>query len=621
MESSKGSTAGRAWRGFWRGADIFRKIILNVVFFFFFFIVVFALTSGEPKRIVKDNTALIINPKGVVVEALSGQPAQRFLDQAMGKQDSETQLRDLVTAINRAKDDSRINQLILMPEQVTGIGMATLHELEKAIADFKTSGKPVVAYAEGLSQHQYYLAAMADEVWLSPFGSVLIEGYANYRNFFKEALDKLSIKINLFRVGTYKSAMEPYIRNDMSEASKEAGMYWLNSLWRQYLEGLAKSRGLEETELEGMIANYPEILNQAEGSMAQAAINMKLVDRLITRPEFRSEMAGRGSKGDSADSYRNISFKDYLKAAKPPATAIASVDAKIIAIIVAEGAIVSGKQPAGVVAAETVAKQIRKVANNKDLDALVLRVNSPGGSAFASEVIRRELQAVRDLGKPVVISMGDVAASGGYWISTSADQIWADPATITGSIGIFGMIPTFPESLARMGIYTDGFGTTELAGLRLDRELDPKVAQIFQRATERGYEEFLQRVGNARQMSRDEVDAVAQGRVWSGEQAQDRGLIDHMGGLQDAVTAATKLAGGTDEYVIKYQQPELSEFEQFILQMTGSAMTLLPEEIFATSALLQRPLIRGFLTQLEILANSESGFATYAHCLSCDLDS
>ncbi len=620
MGSSKGSTAGGIWRGIWRGADIFRKIILNVVFFFFFFIVVIALTSGETKRVIHNNTALIINPKGMVVEASSSQPAQRFLDEAMGKEESETQLRDLITAINRAKDDDRINQLVLMPEHMLGIGMATLHELEAAIADFKTSGKPVLAYAESLSQHQYYLAAMADEVWLSPFGAVLIEGYASYRNFFKEALEKLSIKINLFRVGTYKSAMEPYIRNDMSPAAKESGMYWLNSLWRQYLEGIAASRGLEETEIEGMINNYPEILNLAEGSMAQAAIDMKLVDRLITRPEFRSEMISRGSKGSTADSYRNIQFKDYLNAAKPASTVASPIDAKIIAIIVAEGAIVSGKQSGRVIAAETVAKQIRKVANNKSLDALVLRVNSPGGSAFASEVIRRELQAVRDQGKPVVISMGDVAASGGYWISTSADQIWADPATITGSIGIFGMIPTFPESLARMGIYTDGFGTTDLAGLRLDRELDPKVAQIFQRSTERGYEEFLERVGNARQMSRDEVDEIAQGRVWSGEQAQERGLIDHMGGLQDAVIAATKLAGGTEDYVIKYQEPELTEFEQFMLQLTSKAMTLLPEDMFAASTLFQRPLIRSFLTQLEVLANSETGFATYAHCLSCSID-
>ncbi len=620
MTNPNGSMLGRAWRGFWRGADIFRKIILNVVFFFFFFIVVIALSSGDKKRVIDTNTALILNPKGMVVEARSGQPGQRFLDEAMGREDSETQLRDIVAAIGKAKDDARINQLIIMPEHMLGVGLATLHELEAAIADFKTSGKPVIAYAENMSQHQYYLAAMADEVWLSPFGAVLIEGYASYRNFFKEALEKLSIKINLFRVGTYKSAMEPYIRNDMSPAAKESGMYWLNSLWRQYLQGLAKSRGLEETELEAMIGNYPEILERAEGSMAQAAVDMKLVDRLITRPEFRSEMLGRGSKGSTADSYKSIGFKDYLKAAPVLGKVATALDAKIIAIIVAEGPIVSGKQPAGVIAAETVAKQIRKVANNKSLDALVLRVNSPGGSAFASEVIRRELQAVRDRGKPVVISMGDVAASGGYWIATSADQIWADPATITGSIGIFGMLPTFPETLARMGIYTDGFGTTEMAGLRLDRELDPKVAQVFQRSTERGYEEFLQRVGAARQMTRDEVDEVAQGRVWSGEQAQDRGLIDHMGGLQDAVIAATKLAGGTDEYVIKYQEPELTGFEQFMLQMTSSAMTLLPAELFATSTLLQRPLIRSFLTQLEILANSEPGFATYAHCMACNLD-
>ncbi len=620
MAAGEGSFLGRVWRGFWRSVDMFRKVILNLVFFFIFFLVMMSIFSGAESLKIVNSTALIINPKGVVVETYSGQPAQRFLDEAMDREDPETRLRDVRDAILKAQNDDRISSLVIIPDGMFGIGLASMHELEEAIKSFKTSGKPVIAYAENLSQHQYYLASLADEVWLSPYGSVLIDGYASYRNFYKEALDKLSVQINLFRVGTYKSAMEPYIRNDMSDAAKQAGQYWLGSLWQQYLQGVAGSRGIEAAALEASINNYPQVLAAANGSMAQAAVDMKLVDRLMSRPEFRAEMISRGKKG-SHDSFRQVHFKNYLEATRLADLAVTPDAAKKVAIIVAEGQIVGGKRPPGVISAEVMVQQIRKVAADKQYDALVIRVNSPGGSAYASEVIRRELQAVRDQGKPVIISMGDVAASGGYWIATSADQIWADPATITGSIGIYGMIPTFPETLARMGIYTDGFGTTDLAGgLRLDRELNPKVADIFQRSTERGYEEFLQRVADARQMSVADVDKVAQGRVWTGQQALDRDLIDKMGGLLEAVASAAEMAGADGSLEFEYIEPKLSSFEEFILGMTTSALAYLPNELFVTANWLQRPLVRNLFTDLDFLANSESGFATYARCLMCEVE-
>lgn len=620
MAATEGSFLGRVWRGFWRSADMFRKIILNLVFFFIFFLVMASIFSGTESLKISNNTALVINPKGVIVESYSGQPAQRFLDEAMEREDPETRLRDVRDAILKAQNDDRISSLLIIPDGMHGIGLASLHELEEAIKSFKTSGKPVISYAENLSQHQYYLASLADEVWLSPYGSVLIDGYASYRNFYKEALDKLSVQINLFRVGTYKSAMEPYIRNDMSAAAKQAGQYWLGSLWQQYLEGVAGSRGLDATALEDSINNYPQVLAAANGDMAQAAIDMKLVDRLLSRPQLRTEMIALGTKGHT-DSFRQVHFKNYLEATGLADLSVAPDDSKKVAIIVAEGEIVGGKRPPGVISAEVMVQQIRKVAADKKYNALVVRVNSPGGSAYASEVIRRELQAVRDQGKPVIISMGDVAASGGYWIATSADQIWADPATITGSIGIYGMIPTFPETLARMGIYSDGFGTTDIAGgLRLDRELNPKVAEIFQRSTERGYEDFLQLVANARQMSVDEVDKVAQGRVWTGQQGLDRDLVDNMGGLLEAVASAAEMAGAGNSLEFEYIEPKLSSFEEFILGMTSSALAYLPAELFITSSWLQRPMIRNFFTQLEFLANSEPGFATYARCLMCEVE-
>jgi len=620
MSAGETSFLGLVWRGFWRSLDMFRKIVLNLVFFLIFFIIMFSIFSGTESRKIASNSVLVINPKGAVVETFSGQPAQRLIDEAMEREDPETRLRDLVDAITKATHDSRISSLLLIPDGMRGIGLASLHELEDAIVRFKTSGKPVITYAENLSQHQYYFAAQADEVWLSPTGSVLIDGYASYRNYYKEALDKLDVQINLFRVGTYKSAMEPYIRNDMSAEAEEAGRYWLNSLWEQYLDGVSVVRDISPVKLEGDINNFAEILQLANGDMAQAAVDMKLVDRLISRPEFRAEMISRGKQG-SGDSFRQVNFKDYLAAVKLTTIPKPASDITRVAVIVAEGEIVGGKKPAGLISSEVMAQQIRKVARDKNLDALVIRVNSPGGSAYASEIIRREIQAVRDMGKPVVISMGDVAASGGYWIATTADMIIADAATITGSIGIFGMIPTFPDTLARMGIYTDGFGTTELAGgLRLDRELNPKIAEIFQRSTERGYEDFLQRVASARDMTVEEVNEVAQGRVWTGEQALERGLIDQLGGISSAIASAASLVGEGTTLEIDYQEPKLSPFEEFLLGMTTSAIAYLPADIFITSAFLQRPLVRDFFTRLEFLANSEPGFATYARCFMCEVE-
>lgn len=620
MAIAEGSFVGRVWRGFWHSANMLRIIILNLIFFFILYLLISALFSGSDGFKIANSTALVINPKGVIVEAYSGKPAQRFLDEAMDREDPETRLRDILEAIEKAATDDRISSLLLIADEMQGIGLASLHEIEAAIEKFKGTGKPVISYAENLSQNQYYLAAQADEVWLSPTGSVLIDGYASYRNYYKEALDKLSVQINLFRVGTYKSAMEPYIRNDMSPEAEQAGRYWLSSLWQQYLNGIADKRPVDIDLLESSINNFPAILRFANGDMAQAAVDMNLVDRLLSRPDFRHEMISLGAKG-SGDSFRQVHFKNYLESIKFTSLPKNINDATKVAIIVAEGEIIGGRRPPGVISAEVMASQIRQVALNSSLDALVIRVNSPGGSAFASEVIRRELQAVRDQGKPVVISMGDVAASGGYWIATSADLIVADPATITGSIGIYGMIPTFPETLARMGVYTDGFGTTSLAGgLRLDRELNPQVAEIFQRSTERGYDDFLQRVADARQMSIEEVNNVAQGRVWTGVQAQKRGLIDVMGGLNMAISSAAAMVNNHAPHVSEYVEPQLSSFEQFILGMTTSALAYLPDDLFEASNWMRQPLVRDLFAQLELLANSEPGFATYAHCMMCEVD-
>ncbi len=610
--ASERSTLARFFLGIWHLIDGTRKLVLNLIFLLILYFVVLAFMDADETLIIQPDTALVVRPYGDVVEQYSGTPLDLALQQVAVQVRTETRLRDMVEAIRRARDDDRIVRLVLNPNNMWRIGMASLLELEAAIDDFKLSGKPVIALGDNLSQQQYYMAALADEVWLHPAGMVWLDGFSVYRQFYRDGLDKLEVEVNLFKVGEYKSAMEPFVRNDMSPEAKDANQYWIGGLWQQYLEGVSRHRGIPLENLSAAINDFANGLEAAEGDFARFAEQLGLVDKLISLPEAQLELASLGAAGSGSEGFRQVGMENYLELTDMQYRPASS---NKIAVVVAEGDIVRGRQPQGMIGAESMSARLRSAALDKDVAAVVLRINSPGGEVFASEKVRREVQALKEAGKTVVASMGDVAASGGYWIAMASDEVWASPASITGSIGVFGMIPTFSRTLEKLGIHSDGVGTTALAGkLRLDRPLDPDLKRIFQHATEQTYSDFIQLVADARQMSPDEVDRVAQGRVWSGAQAKDRNLIDQTGTLRQAIDAAARIAGLGSDYDVQYAERELSAFESFLLEMTGSAIAKMGWS-GNNGLLLRSTLLENLLEDLNILARTAGEFSVAAHCL------
>ena len=598
--------------GLWHFVNGSRKVFLNLLFIFFIYLVFIAFQPSETFRL-KPNSTLVIRPYGDVVEQYTTTVLDRAIEEATSQDRSETRLRDMLEAIHRAAGDSDITQLVIDPNYLHSIGLAALNDLGHALEAFRSTGKPVIALAGSLGQNQYYLASLADEIWLNPGGTIWIDGYSNYRQFYHEGLEKLAVEINLFRAGKYKSAMEPYIRDNMSEEAKQAGKFWLNNLWQQYVEAVAKNRGLISKSLQDSINDLPNQIESVDGDFAQYAMNIGLVDRLMTGPQARQELAKRGTADQAGDSYRAVGMQDYLDLTESQK---AYSTARRIAIVVAEGEIVSGSQPAGRIGSISTSEQLRRAARDENVAAVVLRINSPGGDAYASEVLRLELQQVRDSGKTVVISMGNVAASGGYWVSMAADEVWASPATITGSIGVYGLLPTFGATLDKIGVHTDGFGTTEIAGkLRIDMPLDPGIARIFQSSTDRIYQQFLSLVDNARGFnSIEKVNELAQGQVWSGEQAVERGLIDKTGTFQDAIKASARIAGLGDSYQIEWIEPEQSTLDRFFMDFMSGAVSRLD---ISVSKPVNLPVswLQGMLDDLQFITAQQGKFTVAAHCL------
>jgi protease-4 len=545
-----------------RGLDGLRKtlhlLLLLVIFGFIFG----ALQGSVPK--IPSDAALVLRPEGEIVEQLSGDPLQLAIAEARGLGRDETLLRDLVDALHAAKGDPRIKTVVLEFDSMAGAGQPTLDEFARAVADFRKSGKKVIASGSGFARDTYYVAAHADEVYLDPMGLVVLEGYERYRNYYKDALDKLGVDINVFRVGTYKSAVEPYLRSDMSPEDREASQAFVNSLWETYLAAVAKARGLTPEALSAYVNTFTPQVQAAKGDTAKVALQAKLVTALKTPNEVERRVMELAGKDEDKDSYRGISFREYLRVARAENRVGKSADERI-AVLVGSGEIVDA-DGAGVISGDKMSSLIRKARLDKDIKALVLRVDSPGGSVAASEQIYREINAFKATGRPVVVSMGDLAASGGYYIAAPADEIWASPATITGSIGIFGLFPTAPRAVKNLGIGTDGVGTTPLSGeLRIDRPIGPAASQLLQSVIEHGYEDFLARVSGGRKMTRDQVDAIAQGRVWSGRDAKRLGLVDNLGSLDDAVNAAAKRAKLVDgKWSRDYLEPDKNFAQQIV---------------------------------------------------------
>ena len=562
----------KLFKNLWYGLDLSRKIFLNLVFFLLLFFIISAIINSDDKPTVEKGVALVLQPNGNIVEQLTYRdPIEAAMQEATGSEDPpETLIYDLIEAIDNAKDDNRITALVISTRYMWGSGVTKLQDLAVAIEDFKTSGKKVIAFDDNFSQQQYFLASQADEIIMNPQGGVFLTGFARVGTYFKSLLDNLEVSMNVFKVGTYKSAVEPYIRDNMSEEAKEANRAWMGDLWNDFVADLATRRELTNDDISSYINNYKESLQEYQGDSAKLALEKGFVDGLMTRIEFRDKMIELVGQDDKHKSYKQISHKNYLRAIKGPMDYVNPRSEKV-AVIVAKGAIMDGEQKEGNIGGDTVARKIRKTRNNDKVKAIVLRVDSGGGSAFASEIIREELVKAQEQGIKVVVSMGDVAASGGYWISATADEIWARPTTITGSIGIFGMLPTFEKPMNKYGIFRDGVGTTKYANpVDTGQALSADVAEIIQTGIDSGYEKFLALVAKGRNMTRDQVDAIAQGRVWSGKQAHEFGLVDKLGSLNDAVKSAAELAG-LEKYDTWFVKRELSEKEQLMKQLFGNS--------------------------------------------------
>ncbi|GGD48842.1 signal peptide peptidase SppA [Pseudoxanthomonas indica] len=569
--------------GAWNVVNFARKLFLNILFFGFLFflllvmLLVAGMKSGGGAAPLFDRTTLVVAPEGRLVEQYSSDPATRALAKLINdKEAEEIQLRDLVRGIDAASKDKRIERMLLRVDRLQPTGYASLREVAAALQRFRASGKQIVAFGENVGQLQYLLAAQANEVYLDPMGGLLLEGLGRYRQYFRQALqEKLGVDVHVFRVGEFKSAVEPYVLDAASKEAKEADLFWMNDVWQRYLADVASARKLEPQQLASGIDTLPEGIAAAGGDLARFALQQKLVDGLKTREEVENLLIERGVADEDSDTgFRAVSLEGYLThmdTQRPP-----TLDSRPqVAVVVAEGEIVDGEQPAGRVGGESTSALLREARDDDDVKAVVLRVDSPGGGVFASEQIRREVAALKAAGKPVVVSMGDLAASGGYWISMNADRIYADPSTITGSIGIFGMIPTVPRTLEKIGVHTDGVGTTRFAGaFDITRPLDPAVGQIIQSVINKGYADFTGKVAQARKKPVEAVDEVARGRVWSGAQARERGLVDELGGMQAAIDDAAKRAkfAKADDYRVRYIEQSASPFEQFLGRMASTRM-------------------------------------------------
>ena len=590
-----------------RALDLLGRSLLYLILLLVIGFVVSLLLQPAPE--VPRGAALVLRPSGALVEQTVFDEPLALL-RSGGVPAGQAVLGELLEAVNAARSDERIAALVIETDDLEAGGLSKLAELREAIAAFGASGKPVFARGERFTQGQYYLASAADEVHLAPDGFLLLRGLARYGAYYKQALDSLGIKVHVFRVGEYKSFAEPFTRNDMSEEDREATRDLLDGLWDRVRTDIAAARKLAPEALDRYVVGYGEALAAAQGDAAQAALDAGLVDRFSTRDQWRARLVERvGAAADGKD-FRQIAAGDYLATIQAERRPMADA----VAVLVAQGSIMDGKQPAGVVGGDSFVKLIREAREDDAVKAIVVRIDSPGGSAWASELIRRELELVRQAGKPVIASMSSVAASGGYWIATGASEIWAAPTTLTGSIGIFARFPEFADPLGRLGIAVDGVATAPLAGaLDPRRPLDPAAAEALQLGIEHGYRRFLDTVARAREMSAGEVDEVARGRVWTGASAAELGLVDHLGGLDAAVAAAAR-AAGLSAYEVRRPQAMMSLQQLLLQRLLGSSVAgLLPAPASRPAPL--AAMVAGLQTAAGELLKWNDPRHLYAHCL------
>jgi len=566
MSSKPMSYVRRGFSMFWNTLDATRRLVLNLLFLLLLIIILVAMFGGGAKPIIA-KTALVIDLKGALVEQHSGDVRDSVMANLSGESRRSVQVRDVLTVLDAAAKDANISSVVLLLDDLDSAGLASLHEAGAAIDRVKAAGKPVIAWGGGYDQKRYLLASHATEVYLHPMGYVLIEGFGRRKNYYREALDKVGVTVNLMKVGTYKSYAEQYTSTGPSDAATEAEAYLYDELWKGYTTDVEKNRKLAAGAVMNLINGLPKAMEDAKGDIGKLAMQAKLVDGLKTRDELRDMMIKRGAKDLENKSFRQVSFNDYLQRQNQ------KMFGDGVGVVVAAGEISDGMSPPGAIGGLSTANLIRKAREDDQIKAIVLRVDSPGGSAYGSELIRRELELTRAAGKPVVVSMGSVAASGGYWISMASDEVIADRSTVTGSIGVFSLIPTADKVAEKIGVRTGGHTTTWLADAYNPlRPLDPRFGQLIQASVGRIYTEFTTKAAVARKTTPAKIDEVGQGRVWTGLQAQERGLVDTIGSYGDAIKSAARRAKLTGDYRVAYIERDVSPFEKVLMSMGASSI-------------------------------------------------
>jgi len=563
--------------------------------------------GGGPN--IPEGAALIVNPAGSLVEQKTVYSAAEALQSNDLPQ--QTLVKEVVDAITLAKDDKSIKLIVLDLNALQGGLIPKLETVATAVEDFRTSGKKVIAVANIYSQSAIYLAAHADEVLLNPEGFAIPQGFAMYRAYFKDFLDKHDVTVNLFKVGKYKSAVDPFFRNDMSEEDRQARMDILDAWWQAYTKDIEAARNMTNGSIDALLHNGPEQLQGAQGNLARLALESGFVDRLVTDAEQRAYLIELVGEDKESRSYRGVDYQAYLRATQKRAKHKASK----VAVITAVGAIIDGKAPPGQIGGESLKNLVRKARLDADVKAIVVRIDSGGGSKAASEIIRTELSEAQKSGIPVVASMGSVAASGGYWIAATADEIWASSTTVTGSIGIFGLLPSFEKTLARYGIYSDGISTTPIAGgASVMRGVSPSVQKVLQTIIDAGYQQFLTTVANGRGMSEEAVHEIAQGRIWTGKKALELGLVDKLGDLNQSINAAARLAD-VEDYSVWYVEPDLSLEEQILKKLSENTKYSLDQARKNPLSLIRKTIEAEF----PFLENLNDPQNAYAICIDCPM--
>ena len=620
MNSSKPAPRNallQLFSGFWSLISWMRIIVVNLVFLLLLLIFLGAI-FGSSLQPLPEKFALRLAPTGVLVDQRSYLNPSTLLLSGQDAESSETLVRDLVLAIDEAAKDPRVTGLVLELDGLLGGGLSKMQEVGAALDRFRASGKPSIAVGSNFSQDQYYLASHADEIFLHDMGSLLLTGYGRYSQYYKSALDKLAVNFHVFRTGNFKDAVEPFLRDDMSEESKAHNTRLIHELWDSYTAQVEKRRQLPPGSINDYIDQLETRLAAAKGDAAWLAAELGLVDDVGSRQKFDQQLVERFGQSDEGYFYQGVGVSAYLANLRLKQKENATDK---IGLIVASGTILDGYQPDGSIGSNTLVDLLRSLHDQEHIKALVIRIDSGGGSAFASEIIRAEIAALRARGMPVLVSMGSVAASGGYWIAAGADEIWATPTSITGSIGVFGAFPTLEASLAKLGIHTDGVGTTELSGaLRSDRPLSPKAGEIIQQSVDHIYQRFIRLVADARKTEPEAIDQVAQGQIWSGAKAKTLGPVDHLGNLEDVIAAAAQRAQ-LENYAVEVIRQPLSPGEEFLRQLMSSQVgallsaQLTREVLPLTSWQEIKPLLRP-LTDLQKMNDPRAIYAWCADCLA-----